>query len=97
VTVAATLAAMRRRGKSAPIRRSGSAQRAQKIPWSRAPMRVFRACPVPDSRLLGAGLPRTNSRPSNVRNSLVAGKNAGNFVELACFCENLSRKHTRIQ
>jgi hypothetical protein len=32
-----------------------------------------------------------------VQNSLVAGKNAGNFAESAAFCENPSRKHLLIQ
>src|SRR5271154_6127725 len=31
------------------------------------------------------------------QNSLVVGKNAGNFAESAHFCENPSRKHLRIQ
>jgi hypothetical protein len=46
---------------------------------------LFRACLVPDSRLLG-GSP-----------SLLAGKNAGNFADSAAFCKNTSRKHVRIQ
>jgi len=32
-----------------------------------------------------------------VYNSLVAGKNAGNFADSAVFCEKPSRKHLRIQ
>src|SRR5271170_632453 len=40
---------------------------------------------------------RTNSRYHDSQNSLVAAKNAGNFAESALFCENLSRKHLRIQ
>ena len=47
-------------------------------------MRVFRACPVRDSRLLG-GLPRINFTVPDVPNSLVAGKNAGNFAEFGRF------------
>jgi hypothetical protein len=43
------------------------------------------------------GLPRTNSRAPDVQNSLVAGKNAGNFAGSAAFFENQSRKHLRIQ
>jgi len=35
--------------------------------------------------------------PLNGLNSLVVGKNAGNFVDSAAFCENLSRKHQQIQ
>jgi hypothetical protein len=58
---------------------------AQKIPRSRARMRVFRACPVPDSRLLGAGLPRTNSRPPDVRNSLVAREKCREFRRIGLF------------
>ena len=48
-------------------------------------MRIIRACPVPDSRLLGAGLPGTNSRPPDVRNSLVARINAENFCRIGLF------------
>src|SRR5271156_4580332 len=60
-------------------------------------MRVFRACPVPGGRRL-AGLPRIEiSQSLEGQNSLVVGKNAGNFVESALFCENPSRKHLRIQ
>jgi hypothetical protein len=43
------------------------------------------------------GLPRPNSRFPDVQNSLVAGKNAGNFADSAAFFKNLSRKHLRIQ
>ena len=52
--------------------------------------------PVPDSRPFVAA-PRINSRSPDVPNSLVAGKNAGNFADLAVFCGNPSRKHMRIQ
>jgi hypothetical protein len=37
------------------------------------------------------------SQPPEAPNSLVAGKNAGNFAESAFFCENSSRKPLRIQ
>ena len=48
-------------------------------------------------RLLG-GSPRIGiSQSPEGRDSLVAGKNAGNFFDSAVFCENLSRKHLRIQ
>jgi hypothetical protein len=43
------------------------------------------------------GLPRTNSLSTDVQNSQVAGKNAGNFADSAAFLENLSGKHLRIQ
>src|SRR5271155_5836809 len=60
-------------------------------------MRVFRACPVPGGPRL-AGLPRIEiSQSLEGQNSLVVGKNAGNFVESALFCEHPSRKHLRIQ
>jgi hypothetical protein len=58
-------------------------------------MRAFRACPVPDGRLLG-GLPRVVFTVEG-HNSLVAGKNAGNFADSAVFRENTSQKHLRIQ
>ena len=96
VMVAATLAARRRRGKSAPIRRWGFSAARRKFRGPE-PDAGISSMPVPDSRLLSGSLPRINSRHPDVRNSLVAGKNAGNFVELAYFCENLSRKHLRIQ
>jgi hypothetical protein len=60
-------------------------------------MRAFRACPALDGRRLG-GLPWIEiSQSLEGQNSLVVGKNAGNFAELAPFCENPSRKHLRIQ
>src|SRR5271156_1506068 len=60
-------------------------------------MRAFRACPALDCRRLG-GLPWIEiSQSLEGQNSLVVGKNAGNFAELAPFCENPSRKHLRIQ
>jgi len=37
------------------------------------------------------------SQPPEDQDSLAAGKNAGNFLNSAVFCENLSRKHLRIQ
>jgi hypothetical protein len=49
-------------------------------------MRVFRACPF----VTVGALLRINSRSPDVPNSLVAGKNAGNFADSAVFCENLS-------
>src|SRR5271163_3047361 len=43
-------------------------------------------------------LPRIEiSQSLEGQNSLVVGKNAGNFAESAPFCESLSRKHLRIQ
>ncbi len=60
-------------------------------------MRVFRACRVPDRRLLGGSPRGLISRSHDGQNSLVAGKNAGNFAESALFCENPSRKHPLIQ
>jgi hypothetical protein len=59
-------------------------------------MRVFRACPFPT---VGASATRhaDNSRSHDGHNSLVAGKNAGNFTDSAPFCEHPSRKHQRIQ
>src|SRR5277367_5366647 len=59
-------------------------------------MRVFRACPASDSRLLG-GLPRTDSGAAGNQNSLLTGKKAGNFSDSAISCENRSQKHLRIQ
>src|SRR5271170_1383498 len=60
-------------------------------------MRVFRACPVPGGRRL-AGLPWIEiSQSLGGQDSLVVGKNAGNFVESALFCENPSRKYLRSQ
>jgi hypothetical protein len=60
-------------------------------------MRAFRACPTPR-----VGLPRRFdanriSLRFNGQNSLLAGKNAGNFVDSAAFCKYLCRKHLRIQ
>src|SRR5271167_1856924 len=60
-------------------------------------MGVFRACRVPDRRLLGRLAARINSRSHDGQNSLVVGKNAGNFAESAFSCEHLSRKHLQIQ
>jgi hypothetical protein len=43
------------------------------------------------------GLPRTQSRSPDVENSLLAGKNAGNFPDSALSCENPSLKYLLIQ
>jgi hypothetical protein len=59
-------------------------------------MRVFRACLVPDSRLLGFARGSISQYPE-APNSLVAGKKAGNFADSAVFWENPSRKHMQIQ
>src|SRR5271169_5424483 len=57
----------------------------------------FSSTPHSRRRLLG-GLPRIEvSQSPEGPDSLVAGKNAGNFFDSAVFCENLSRKHLRIQ
>src|SRR5277367_1651716 len=57
----------------------------------------FSSMPRSRRRLLG-GLPRIGiSQPPEGPDSLAAGKNAGNFFDSAVFCENLSRKHLRIQ
>jgi hypothetical protein len=47
----------------------------------------FSSMPVPDGRLLG-GLPRSILQYPEGQNSLVAGKNAGNFADSAVFREN---------
>jgi hypothetical protein len=53
--------------------------------------------PVPDCRRLG-GLPRIEiSQSLEGQDSLVVGKNAGNFAESALSCEHPSRKHQLIQ
>src|SRR5271156_6156225 len=60
-------------------------------------MRVFRACSrSTEDRLLDSS-PWINLRSADAINSLVVGKNAGNFVESAAFCENASRLHLLIQ
>src|SRR5271168_121535 len=57
----------------------------------------FSSMPRSRRRLLG-GLPRIGiSQPPEGPDSLAAGKKAGNFFDSAVFCENLSRKHQRIQ
>src|ERR1700679_3257995 len=54
---------------------------------------------MPRSRRFGFldGLPGTNSRSTDGENSLVAGKNAGNFTDSALSCENMSLKHRLFQ
>ena len=66
---------------------------SQKMAAAESLMRAFRACAVPDRRLSRAH----DSTIFGVQNSLVAGKNAGNFAESASFCENPSRKHVLFQ
>jgi hypothetical protein len=39
------------------------------------------------------GRPRIKSQSRYVRNTLVAGKNAGNFADSAALCENPSQKY----
>src|SRR5271170_3687792 len=53
---------------------------------SRAGCVFFERVPVPDSRLL-RGSPRISSTISGASNSLLVGKNAGNFADSAAFCE----------
>jgi hypothetical protein len=53
-------------------------------------MCVFVHAPFPNGRL-------PNSQPPGVSNSLLVGKNAGNFGDSAFFRESSSRKHSRIQ
>jgi hypothetical protein len=60
-------------------------------------MRVFRPSPVSDGRRLGDLQRIEISQSLESQNSLVVGKNAGNFAESAHFCENPSRKRPRIQ
>jgi hypothetical protein len=58
---------------------------------------VFSSIPVPDSRLsvgFGRGF---ISQLREVSNSLLAGKNAGNFDEIGRFSGNPSLKGVRIQ
>jgi hypothetical protein len=61
-------------------------------------MHIFRAWPVPDRRRRPWRLAADKLyNLLNVQNSLVAGKNAGNFADSAFFRGNPSRKHLRIQ
>jgi hypothetical protein len=60
-------------------------------------MRVFRACRVPDSRFPRRLASDKILQSLGVRNSLLAGKNAGNFGDSAAFRENLCRKPQQMQ
>jgi hypothetical protein len=59
-------------------------------------MRVFEHA---RSRKVGSSAARLGSilQSPGVPNSLVVGKNAGNFADQAAFCKNSSRKHLQIQ
>jgi hypothetical protein len=52
--------------------------------------------PFPGNRFPG-GLPRSNSQPPDGQNSLLVGKNAGNFAESASFLRNPSQKQLQFQ
>jgi hypothetical protein len=57
---------------------------------------LFEQAPFPTAGA-SAARPPIKSTSLDGQDSLVAGKNAGNFFDSAVFCENLSRKHLRIQ
>ncbi|HEY3718882.1 MAG TPA: hypothetical protein VGL41_01950 [Roseiarcus sp.] len=57
----------------------------------------FEHLSVQDRRLLGGSHPNYILHSPDGPNSLLAGKNAGNFFDSASFRENPSRKHPRIQ
>jgi hypothetical protein len=59
-------------------------------------MHIFRACPFPTVGSSAACRGSILQDPEG-QNSLVAGKNAGNFADSAVFRENTSQKHLRIQ
>jgi hypothetical protein len=60
-------------------------------------MRAFRACPISQRRAPRRVAADRFSRLLNGQNSLVAGKNAGNFVDSAALFKHPSRKHLQIQ
>src|SRR5277367_850204 len=87
----------RRRGISAPTGVQVSGQRRGEDSAAASLVYVFEHAPFPNGRLPGGlAADLIHSRPG-VANSLLAGKNAGNFDRFSLFCDNPSRKHSRIQ